>query len=233
MESNVIFYTPEKKEMQTFFAKTFTYFAGSLLVSGGTAYLVSEFVLKQFLTNPAAMPFSPMLVSIVFFGVYLALVFTSSKWAKVKGLAPVLFYLTVALSGVFLSGIIFQMLNSQTALYAGVAAFGSAAMLFSVMGVMWFTTKMDLSKYSTIAYAVLIALIIVWVINMFMGSSFIVLITSLITVPLFAFFTAYDFQNIKEGRFATPIEAALMLYIDFINLFVSLYNIIMSLVGED
>ncbi|EOX5808881.1 Bax inhibitor-1 family protein, partial [Campylobacter jejuni] len=45
---------------------------------------------------------------------------------------------------------------------------------------------------------------------------------------LFSFYILYDTQNIIRGNYETPIEGAVALYLDFVNLFVSLLNILRS-----
>lgn len=226
MESKLINYSPEQKDMQVFISKTFLYFGLALLIAGGAAYSVVHFL-------PQILPYLNLFSVGGLFLVYMGLIFTSWKWAKIKGLGVGLFFLTVAISGALMSGILFQMLSSTIAMQAWIAALGSASLLFATMWVIGFTTTMDLSKYSTLAFGVLIALIITSVVNIFLGSQLIVLIISAITIPLFAFFTAYDFKAIKEGLFETPVEAALMLYIDFVNLFRALFEIIYALMNND
>ena len=43
---------------------------------------------------------------------------------------------------------------------------------------------------------------------------------------LFSAFILYDTQQIIKGGFSTPIEAAIALYLDFFNLFISLLQIL-------
>jgi modulator of FtsH protease len=43
---------------------------------------------------------------------------------------------------------------------------------------------------------------------------------------LFSAFILYDTQNIIKGRYETPIEGAIALYLDFLNLFISLLQIL-------
>jgi modulator of FtsH protease len=50
---------------------------------------------------------------------------------------------------------------------------------------------------------------------------------------LFSAFILYDTQQIIKGNFATPIEASIALYIDFLNLFVMLLQIFGILGSSD
>ena len=105
--------------------------------------------------------------------------------------------------------------------------------MFGVMALVGATTKRDLSKLGSILFMALIGLIIASLVNIFLRSSGLDWIISLIGVVLFTALTAYDVQRVKQlaaesdlyddtqvGRLA--VISALSLYLDFINLFLYL-----------
>lgn len=105
--------------------------------------------------------------------------------------------------------------------------------MFGVMALVGATTKRDLSKLGSILFMALIGLIIASLVNIFLRSSGLEWIISLIGVVLFTTLTAYDVQRVKQlaaesdlyddtqvGRLA--VISALSLYLDFINLFLYL-----------
>ena len=105
--------------------------------------------------------------------------------------------------------------------------------MFGVMALVGATTKRDLSKMGSILCMALIGLIIASLVNLFLRSSGLDWIISLIGVVLFTALTAYDVQRVKRlaaetdlyddtqvGRLA--VISALSLYLDFINLFLYL-----------
>ena len=105
--------------------------------------------------------------------------------------------------------------------------------MFGVMALVGATTKRDLSKMGSILFMALIGLIIASLVNIFLHSSGLDWIISLIGVVLFTALTAYDVQRVKRlatesdiyddtqvGRLA--VISALSLYLDFINLFLYL-----------
>ena len=105
--------------------------------------------------------------------------------------------------------------------------------MFGVMALVGATTKRDLSKLGSILFMALIGLIIASLVNIFLRSSGLDWIISLIGVVLFTAMTAYDVQRVKQlaaesdlyddtqvGRLA--VISALSLYLDFINLFLYL-----------
>lgn len=111
-----------------------------------------------------------------------------------------------------------------------VSAFMSAAVLFAVMSAYGYFTKKNLDSIGQFLFIGLIAIIIASVINIFIGSTVMQMVISAIAVIVFLGLTAYDTQKIREmvsldndGR--AEIAGALSLYLDFINLFLSLLQL--------
>jgi FtsH-binding integral membrane protein len=110
-------------------------------------------------------------------------------------------------------------------------AFMGSAVLFAVMSLYGYFTKRDLSGLSQMLFVALIAIVIASLINMFIGSSVFQMVISAIAIVIFLGFTAYDTQQIREMvsvETNEPVEiiGALTLYLDFINLFINLLQII-------
>jgi FtsH-binding integral membrane protein len=111
-----------------------------------------------------------------------------------------------------------------------VNAFLGAAVLFSTMSFYGYFTKKSLDSFGKYLIVGLIAIIIVSIINIFIGSSALQMFISAAAVLIFLGLTAYDTQKIREQimESSSPaIEAmgALTLYLDFINLFLSLLQL--------
>jgi len=104
---------------------------------------------------------------------------------------------------------------------------------FAVMSVYGFTTKKDLTSIGGLLIMALVGLIIASLVNYFLKSSMFDLIISCIGVLIFVGLTAYDTQKIKalmnqentEENQKMAIVGSLMLYLDFINLFLFLLRI--------
>lgn len=114
------------------------------------------------------------------------------------------------------------------------SAFVSSAAVFVTMALYGTITKRDLSKFGAHAMAALIALMIAYLINMFLQSPAIAYIFSFIAVIIFTVLTAWDAQKMKQiyinygGEVSTnglAVLGALQLYLDFVNLFISLLQI--------
>ncbi len=111
-----------------------------------------------------------------------------------------------------------------------VNAFLGAAVLFGVMSGYGYFTKKSLDSVGKYLMIGLIAIIVVSIINIFIGSSALQMFVSAAAVLIFLGLTAYDTQKIREQIMessspATEVMGALTLYLDFINLFLSLLQL--------
>ena len=110
------------------------------------------------------------------------------------------------------------------------SAFMGAAILFAVMSGYGYFTKKDLSGLGSLLFVGLIAIIIASVVNIFIGSTVFQMVISAIAIVIFLGLTAYDTQRIREevtmeNNGIAEIRGALTLYLDFINLFLSLLQL--------
>lgn len=170
---------------------------------------------------------------LVFFGLIigeLALVFYLS--ARITKLAPStaagIFLLYSALNGATLSVVLIAYSTASVT-----NAFVTTAVMFGAMSIYGATTKKDLSGWGSFLFMGLIGIVVALLINIFLQSSMMQLVISIIGVIVFTGLTAYDTQKIKvmsetvgqQGEFAAKrvkIFGALTLYLDFINLFLML-----------
>ncbi len=111
-----------------------------------------------------------------------------------------------------------------------VSAFMAGAVLFAVMSFYGYFTKKDLTSMGSLLFVGLIAIIIASIINIFLASTVFQMVISAIAVIVFLGLTAYDTQKIREivtyendGK--AEVFGALTLYLDFINLFLSLLQL--------
>jgi len=111
-----------------------------------------------------------------------------------------------------------------------VSAFMGAAILFGTLSFYGYFTKKDLSSWGTFLLVGLIALIITSIVNIFIGSSVLAMTLSAIAIIIFLGLTAYDTQRIREmvtyendGK--AEVMGALSLYLNFINIFLSLLQL--------
>jgi len=108
------------------------------------------------------------------------------------------------------------------------------AATFGAMSLYGYTTRRDLSGFGSFLFMGLIGLVIASLVNMFLQSAMMQWVVSIIGVLIFTGLTAYDSQSIKESYVANDdgtvagrkaIFGALRLYLDFLNLFLFLIQL--------
>ena len=160
-------------------------------------------------------------------GVVLYMSFGIRKMSVVK--AQTTFWIFAALMGASLSSIFL--------IYTGTSitrVFFITAGTFSAMSIYGYTTKRDLTKLGSFLMMGLIGIIIASIVNIFMKSTMMYFVISIIGVLVFVGLTAYDTQKIKnmyqssdtgELMGKKAVMGALTLYLDFINLFIMLLRL--------
>jgi FtsH-binding integral membrane protein len=169
----------------------------------------------------------------VFWGLMLAqfaLVITISAAVSrlSPGVAGLLFVAYSALTGVTLSSILLVYTGNSIA-----SAFVVTAGTFGAMSVYGTVTRRDLSTWRTFLFMGLIGVVIASVVNIFLKSGITQFVLSVAGVVVFTGLTAYDTQKLRQfaavsgdgTAAAMPVSGALMLYLDFINIFLRLLNL--------
>jgi uncharacterized protein len=149
------------------------------------------------------------------------------------GVAQLLFWLYAALLGVSLASIF--MVYTQTSV---VRVFFIAAASFGALSLYGYTTQRDLTSLGSFLVMGLFGVIIAALVNLFFASSALQWVISIVGVLVFSGLTAWDTQRLKneyiyfamDGAMAqrSAIIGALTLYLDFINLF----TLLLQLIGE-
>lgn len=131
----------------------------------------------------------------------------------------------------FVSGLTIVPLLSHTLGMPGGAsivanAFILTTVAFGGLSVFAMNTKRDFSTMGKMLFITLIVIVVAGIINIFFHSPILQLAIAGISSILFSAFILYDTQNIIRGAYETPIEGAIALYLDFLNLFISLLQIL-------
>jgi hypothetical protein len=201
--------------------RVYQYMFLAVMASMGTAWYVS--------VTPALMAF--------FFTGAMAWVTLLSPLAFIF-LVPVLFNSGIGRTGMLVTLLAFASLmglsmSAMIAAYTAVSivqAFMGAAVLFLTMTLYGYTTQKSLDSWGSFLLVGLIAIIVVSLINLFIGSSVLAMLVSAAAVLIFLGLTAYDTQKIKEqlatsNSPAVEVYGAMSLYLDFINLFIHLLSL--------
>ena len=145
------------------------------------------------------------------------------------GAAQATFWIYAALVGVSFGSLGWNYTGASIA-----RVFLITAAAFGALSLYGYTTKRDLTGWGSFLFMGLIGLIVASLVNMFFASSAMSFALSVISVLIFTGFTAYDTQAIKETYYEgdgstvaghKAIMGALRLYLDFINLFLSLLRL--------
>jgi FtsH-binding integral membrane protein len=210
--------------LRAYMLRVYNYMASGLALTGLVAWLTYA--------TPAlfnAIYGTPLMWVVMFapLGFVLFLSFRINKMSFAA--AQTTFWLYAAVMGLSLASIF--------AIYTGVSVarvFFITAAAFGALSLYGYTTKRDLTGLGAFLFMGLIGIILASVVNIFLGSAGLQFAISIIGVLIFTGLTAYDTQNIKELYFDADspevagkksIMGALRLYLDFINLFIMLLQL--------
>jgi hypothetical protein len=208
-----------------FFNAVYAWMAVGLAVTASVAWLVvNHRSVMAAVYTPGAM------IGIFVAEIALVLVISGAIHALNATAATALFVLYAALNGVLFSSIfLVYTLTSITGTFIACAA------MFGAMSVYGMVTKTDLTSMGKILFMALIGLIVASIVNIFVASSALYWLVSYAGVIIFAGLTAYDTQRLRtmaisvQGDAAMAarlsVNGALILYLDFINMFLFLLRI--------
>lgn len=209
--------------MSRFFSKVYLWMFVGLLISGGVAYYTS---------------ITPSMIKFVYSGyawilileLVVVILFSALRKKVSPTVAKLLFVLYSAISGLTLSSI-FLVYKIQS---VGIV-FLSSALMFALLAVYGYITRQDLSSFGKILFFALLAIIIMSIVNIFVGNGTLGIIISIVSIAVFLGLTAWDMQTLKsmynyysndENELnKIAIYGALDLYLDFINIFLQLLNL--------
>ena len=210
--------------LRAYMLKVYNYMGSALLLSGVVAYGVAH--------TPALMQliYGTPLKWVVMLAPLGLVFFLSARINKMSaGAAQATFWVFSALMGASLAYIF--VVYTQTSI---VRVFMITSVTFGAMSLWGYTTKRDLSGMGSFLMMGLIGIIIASIVNIFLQSSMMMWMISVIGVLVFVGLTAYDTQKIKNNYLESDgrevmgkkaIMGALTLYLDFINLFLMMLHL--------
>ena len=210
----------DRSHMMSFLRTTYQLFAGSLLAGATGAYIGLGFAAT---------------ISSWFWGLVIlefALLFAAFKLKEKPVVNIVVLFAFTFVSGLVLAPLLVNILNMPNGGSIVAQSFVMTSVAFGGISMFALTTKRDFSSMGKMLFISLIVLIVASVINIFTQSTMFQLAISSVGAILFSAFILYDTQQIVRGAYATPIEAAISLYLDFLNLFISLLQIF-GILGSD
>jgi FtsH-binding integral membrane protein len=221
-------YTADQTQViqAAFMSKVYTWMSGGLAITGLIAMWVASIEGIGLMIQENMMLFYGL-----FIGEILLVGYLIARINKMSAqTAALIFTGYAALNGLTLSVVflVYELGSIGSTFFVTAGTFG-------VMSAYGYYTKKDLTSWGNLLFMALIGFIIASVVNFFMQSEMLYWLITYAGVLIFVGLTAYDTQKIKrmstanelgsEGETKTAIVGALMLYLDFINLFLLLLRV--------
>ncbi|MBK7441234.1 MAG: Bax inhibitor-1/YccA family protein [Chitinophagales bacterium] len=226
MQDNNLTLRDIQLEQARFMTRVYTWMAFALTITGAIAYIVA---------GTPSLVYAIVSNQLLFFGLIIAEIvlvgYLATAVAKMSAQrATALFIGYAVLNGLTLSVIFLAYTLGSIA-----STFFVTAGTFGIMSAYGYFTKKDLTSMGNLLMMALLGLIIASVVNIFLKSEMLYWIATYAGILIFVGLTAYDTQKIKnmniignEGTEEDRKEAvmgALILYLDFINLFLMLLRL--------
>jgi FtsH-binding integral membrane protein len=208
--------------LRSYMLSVYNYMASGVLLTGIVALLFAPYAAQTLIApNGRGMSMLGWIVTLSPLAIVFAMSFGAQRMRT--GTLQLLFWAFAGLMGLSMSTLflvytgasIAQTFFATSAAYLGLSLYG-------------YTTKRDLSGFGTFLIMGVVGILVAMVVNMFLHSTAMALMISVLGVLIFAGLTAYDTQRIKSMYFLvqgtemagkTVIMGALTLYLDFINMF--------------
>ncbi|MEO1923565.1 MAG: Bax inhibitor-1/YccA family protein, partial [Nautiliaceae bacterium] len=207
-------------DINTFVKRTYQLLAGSLIAGAVGAYVGMGFV-NSMVSPEGGLSFTywgaVILEFILLFGLFAA-----------KNKTPlnlVLLFAFTFMTGFTLAPTLAFFIAKNMGYVIG-EAFGLTAVAFGALTIFAMNTKRDFTTMGKMLFIALIVIVVASIVNIFLHLPMLQLAIASAAAILFSFFILYDTQNIIRGNVSSEIEAAVALYLDFLNLFVSLLQIL-------
>lgn len=145
--------------------------------------------------------------------------------------------LMVMFGFVFMTGITLSPLLARTLGMSGGGviignAFAMTSVVFGAMSFYAIKTTTDFTSYTKPLIIALVVIIGFSILNIFIGNPMLHIMISGAVVLLFSVLVIFDTQNIMNGAYETPIDGAIALYLDFLNIFTALLQLF-GIFGSD
>ena len=223
--------------LRAYMLKVYNYMATGILLTGIIALI--SFKLSAVTDSNGAIVSLTSFGNTIFFsgwkwlvmlaplGIVFYMSFGINKMSASK--AQTVFWIFAALMGLSLSWILMVYTSTSIA-----RVFFITSATFGAMSIYGYTTKRDLTKFGSFLMMGLIGIIIASLVNIFLKSTMMYFVISILGVLIFVGLTAYDTQKIKNMYSASDtgelmgkkaVMGALTLYLDFINLFIMLLRL--------
>jgi FtsH-binding integral membrane protein len=210
--------------LREYMLRIYNYMASALALTGIVAYVFAN---SGMYLSVARTPLI-WLIMLAPLGLVMVLSFGINRLSAAA--AQGIFWAYAALMGLSLASIFLVFTGASVA-----RVFFITAGTFAAMSLYGYTTRRDLAQIGSFLFMGLIGIVIASLVNLFIGSTAIQFAISVIGVVVFTGLTAWDTQAIKEMYYEgdgaeiaskKAVMGALRLYLDFVNLFMMLIQLL-------
>ena len=204
-----------------FMKKTYQLLAASMIAAAVGAYVTMPYA-------ATVMQFKWFIFGFELFMLFIGLGMTKNK----PGLNLAALFVFTFVTGVSLVPLLASLIGMGKGAVIG-NAFLMTSVLFGALSLFAINSKSDFSSWGKPLFITLIVIIVASLVNYFLLQSPMmhILITAGILL-LFSLFTIYDTQNIANGAYDSEVDAAVSLYLDFLNMFTAILQLL-GIMGDD
>jgi len=204
-----------------FMKKTYQLLAASMVAAAAGAY--------------ATMPYAEAIMQYKWFifGAELLVLFFGLSLSRGKpGLNLAMLFLFTFLTGVSLVPLLAALIGAGNGALIG-NAFLMTSVLFGALSLFAINSRSDFSSWGKPLFITLIVVIVASLVNyFFLQSPMMHIVITAGILLLFGIFTIYDTQNIANGAYSSEVDAAVSLYLDFLNMFTAILQLL-GIFGSD
>jgi uncharacterized protein len=210
--------------LREYMLRVYNYMASGLALTGIVAYVAA------YSGFYAAIARTPLIWLVILAPLGLVMLMSFGLQKMQASTLQLVFWLYSGLMGLSMAVLFIAFTGASIA-----RVFFITAGTFAAMSLYGYTTRRDLSQFGSFLFMGLIGIIIASLVNMFIASSALQFAISVIGVLVFTGLTAWDTQQIKEMYYEgdgaeiaakKSVMGALRLYLDFINLFMMLMQLL-------
>ncbi|HXC90250.1 MAG TPA: Bax inhibitor-1/YccA family protein [Stellaceae bacterium] len=209
--------------LREYMLRVYNYMASGLALTGIVAYVAAASGFYQSIQH------TPLIWLVILAPLGLVMLMSFGVQKMQASTLQLVFWGYAALMGLSLAVLFLVFTHASIA-----RVFFITAGTFAAMSLYGYTTRRDLTQFGSFLFMGLIGIIIASLVNMFVASSALQFAISVIGVIVFTGLTAWDTQQIKEMYYEgdgaeiaskKAVMGALRLYLDFINLFMMLMQL--------
>ncbi|MCD6433758.1 MAG: Bax inhibitor-1/YccA family protein [Sulfurimonas sp.] len=222
-DNSFVYGNASKSDTQiiSFVKETYKLFAASMMAGAVGAYVGVP------MAGTIAAWFIPLFILEI--GLLIGLHFVKHK----PGINLVVMFAFVFMTGLMLAPLLAHTLGMNGGGTIIGNAFAMTSVVFGTMSFYAIKTTKDFTSYGKPLMIALFVIIGFSIVNIFLGNPMISVIISGAVVFLFSILVIYDTQNIMRGAYETPIDGAIALYLDFLNIFTALLHLFGVFGGDD